>query len=81
MCLVCCLIDLKLGSCEQYVFAFSAFLDGLLDRSSDDRLTVLVDNRPVEGAPNVPGIKLLPLGQQMARTLSDQCAPPSRDPT
>ena len=51
MCLRCCLIDLTLGSCEQYVLAFSAFLDGLLDRSSDERLTVLVDNRPGEGAP------------------------------
>ena len=79
VCLRCCLIDLTLGSCEQYVLAFSAFLDGLLDRSSDERLTVLVDNRPGDGAPNVPGIKLLPLGQQMSRTLSDQCAPPARN--
>ena len=78
---MCCLIDLKLGSCEQHVLALSAFLDGLLDRSSDERLTVLVDNRPAEGTPNTPGLKLLPLGQQMSRTLSDQCAPPPRDRT
>lgn len=79
----CCLIDLTLGSCEQYVLAFSAFLNGMLDRSSDERLTVLVGNRPAEGAPNLPGIKssCRALGQQMSRTLSDhdQCAPPARN--
>ena len=33
---------------------------------------VLIDCRPRSGAPNVPVLKLLPLIQQMSKTLSEQ---------
>ena len=68
---MCCIIDLKLGTQEDYILALSGFLYDLLDRNSDEKLTVLLDSRPLAGTPNVSVIKMLPFIQQMAKTLSD----------
>ena len=67
-----CFIDLTLGCSDDYVVALAGFIDGLLDRGSADKMTVLIDCRPILGAPNVPVTKLLPLIQQMSKTLSEQ---------
>ena len=68
---MCCIIDPKLGSNEDYILALSGFLLDQFDRTSDEKLTVLIDSRPLEGTPNVLAIKMLPLIQAMAKTLSD----------
>lgn len=69
---MCCEIDLKLGSAEDFVLALAQFLFDLLGDGSDEKLTVLIDTRPLSGSPNVPILKLLPLIQQMSKTLSHQ---------
>ena len=69
---MCCMIDLKLGSANNYVLALAQLLFDLLDDGSDEKLTVLIDTRPLPGAPNVSVLKLLPLIQQMSNTLSHQ---------
>ena len=69
---MCCMIDMKFGSADEYVMALAQFLFDLLDDDSDEKLTVLIDTRPLSGAPNVPILKLLPLIQQMSKTLSHQ---------
>ena len=69
---MCCMIDMKVGSADEYVVAFAQFLFDLLDDDSDEKLTVLIDTRPLSGAPNVPVRKLLPLIQQISKTVSHQ---------
>jgi len=66
------MIDMKVGSADEYVVAFAQFLFDLLDDDSDEKLTVLIDTRPLSGAPNVPVRKLLPLIQQISKTVSHQ---------
>ena len=62
---MCCIVDLKRGSFDEYVIALAEFLFDLLDDGSDEKLTVLIDTRPLSGAPNVTVLKLLPLIQQV----------------
>lgn len=69
---MCCMVDLKTRSAEEYVMGVAQFLFDLLDDDTDEKFTVLIDARPVAGAPNVRADKLLPFILQMSKTLSHQ---------
>ena len=69
---MCCMVDLKARSAEEYVTGVAQFLFDLFDDDTDEKLTVLIDARPVAGAPNVRADKLLPFILQMSKTLSLQ---------
>ena len=69
-----CMIDPKLGHSEdEYILALFQLIDAACDRASTERCTVLIDNRGREDGANVPGLKLVPLGQKMSKCLSDHC--------
>ena len=72
---LCCqpsLIDPDIASEDAYIAALSEVLDATFDRASEDKCTVLLDTRKREGAPNVPGIKMMGIGKKIARVLSDE---------
>ena len=67
-------MDFELGAtAEDYVLAIFELIDATLARTSTETLTVLLDTRAREGAANVPGIQMVPFGQQVSRCLSDNC--------
>ena len=50
---MCCMIDKKCASNDEYELAVAQFLFDLFDDESDEKVTVLIDCRPTVGQPNI----------------------------
>lgn len=68
---MCCMIDKKCASNDEYELAVAQFLFDLFDDESDEKVTVLIDCRPTVGQPNILIPRLLSMIQQISRTLSN----------
>lgn len=64
-------IDTKLAGTSIYTLAFALYLDHALDRSSTEKVTLIIDVRSGHGWANIKAIHLLPFIQSAVRLLSD----------
>ena len=64
-------IDTKLADTSIYALAFALYLDHALDRSSTQKVTLIIDVRSGHGWANIKAIHLLPFIQSVVRLLSD----------
>lgn len=65
------MFDHKLASMEVYISAVAAYIDASLERTSDEKLTVVIDSRGGRGWANPKPWTMLPFIRASSRILSD----------
>mmetsp|Transcript_41454 Transcript_41454/g.74724 ORF Transcript_41454/g.74724 Transcript_41454/m.74724 type:complete len:294 (+) Transcript_41454:120-1001(+) len=64
-------IDTKLADTSIYALALAIYIDHALDRTSTEKITLVIDVRPGLGWANIKAIQLLPFIQSTSRLLCD----------
>jgi hypothetical protein len=64
-------LDLTQGDVHLYTNALALYLDGVLDRATNERMTLLMDVRPGQGWQNPPVLELVGLIRHAAARLQD----------